>query len=448
MKTSIYKFTLSLALSMFALTSWADVPISGLPAGTTLGGTEAIPAVQTAVTVKTTPAAINTYVQTQTTAATIVGKFTSCSGTKYLGADGACHTVSAGTTFGNSWDWSTSSTSLSLLPPTGLDSWAEIFDDGAGRTNTTIRGTHAGGGTSSTLSLSGLGDAGIDSTSSLTLTSPAIDLVGVTTFNGGVLSVSQGGTGSGSLTGILKGTGTSAFSAALSSDVIGLWTGTCNSSSFLRGDGSCAAASGGATLGANTFTGRQTLNYSNPSIDYYSTSGTSEEHWWRTEVSVTGDTWRLSGVSDNGLTVFDVISAVRFHNSIININFAGPAVANDTFTMDADTNFGTQVSNTAAAGDNDNYNPGGSIGSRTYFRITADATGSNITGFQSTSTRSIKYLWNVATVGNIVLKNNASGSNSGNRILTPGAADFTVRPGGGWMMIYDGSSSVWRILAN
>lgn len=42
----------------------ADVAISALPAGTTLTGTEAIPAVQSATTVKTTPAAIKTYVET------------------------------------------------------------------------------------------------------------------------------------------------------------------------------------------------------------------------------------------------------------------------------------------------------------------------------------------------------------------------------------------------
>ena len=42
----------------------ADVAISALPAGAALGGTEAIPAVQSGATVKTTPAAIKTYVET------------------------------------------------------------------------------------------------------------------------------------------------------------------------------------------------------------------------------------------------------------------------------------------------------------------------------------------------------------------------------------------------
>ena len=42
----------------------ADVAISALPAGSALAGTEAIPAVQSGATVKTTPAAIKTYVET------------------------------------------------------------------------------------------------------------------------------------------------------------------------------------------------------------------------------------------------------------------------------------------------------------------------------------------------------------------------------------------------
>jgi hypothetical protein len=62
----------------------------------------------------------------------------------------------------------------------------------------------------------------------------------------GTLPVANGGTGAATLTGLLKGNGTSAFTAATSSDVITLWTGTCNSSSFLRGDGACAAAGAGS----------------------------------------------------------------------------------------------------------------------------------------------------------------------------------------------------------
>ncbi len=54
-----------LAIGNFATA--ADVAISALPAASALAGTEAVPAVQSGVTVKTTPAAIKTYVQGTTT---------------------------------------------------------------------------------------------------------------------------------------------------------------------------------------------------------------------------------------------------------------------------------------------------------------------------------------------------------------------------------------------
>jgi hypothetical protein len=53
-----------------------------------------------------------------------------------------------------------------------------------------------------------------------------------------------------SLSGLLKGTG-SAFTTAAAADVYGLWSGTCSSSTFLRGDGACAAAGGGGTPGGS-----------------------------------------------------------------------------------------------------------------------------------------------------------------------------------------------------
>jgi hypothetical protein len=53
--------------------------------------------------------------------------------------------------------------------------------------------------------------------------------------------VSAGGTGAVTLTGPLKGNGTAAIGAAASTDIIGLWSGTCNSGTYLRADGSCQA---------------------------------------------------------------------------------------------------------------------------------------------------------------------------------------------------------------
>jgi hypothetical protein len=47
------------------------------------------------------------------------------------------------------------------------------------------------------------------------------------------------------VTGVLKGSATSYFTtAAVSSDIRGLWTGTCDATTFLRGDGACITPAG------------------------------------------------------------------------------------------------------------------------------------------------------------------------------------------------------------
>jgi hypothetical protein len=88
---------LSILLALLPLlASAADVKISALPAGTTLAGTEAIPAVQSAATVKTTPSALSTYVVGQLTSANVIGKWSgTCSVTTFLRGDGACATTPA-----------------------------------------------------------------------------------------------------------------------------------------------------------------------------------------------------------------------------------------------------------------------------------------------------------------------------------------------------------------
>jgi len=70
----------------------------------------------------------------------------------------------------------------------------------------------------------------------------------------GTLNPAAGGTGVATLTGIAKGNGTSAFSVAASGDVTGLWGGTCNSGTYLRGDGTCATPPTGGTSANPTAT--------------------------------------------------------------------------------------------------------------------------------------------------------------------------------------------------
>lgn len=94
MKLFRHSAALIAAALLAASAAYADVKISDLPAGTTLGGTEPIPAVQAGATVKVTPAQVNTYVQTQTTSATVVGKFSgTCNANTYLNGAGACAQV-------------------------------------------------------------------------------------------------------------------------------------------------------------------------------------------------------------------------------------------------------------------------------------------------------------------------------------------------------------------
>jgi hypothetical protein len=93
--------------------------------------------------------------------------------------------------------------------------------------NQNTTGTAAG--LSATL-VPGSGGTGVANTATLTL--------GTTNQNWATLG-----------TGIVKNTTTTgAISNAASSDVIGLWTGTCSSSTFLRGDGSCQAPAGSGTV--------------------------------------------------------------------------------------------------------------------------------------------------------------------------------------------------------
>lgn len=53
------------------------------------------------------------------------------------------------------------------------------------------------------------------------------------------VSVANGGTGATTLTGVLKGNGTGALTAATAANIITLWTGSCSITVPLRGDGSC-----------------------------------------------------------------------------------------------------------------------------------------------------------------------------------------------------------------
>lgn len=119
--TRFGKTGLMLAALFAATVAFADVKISDLPAGTTLGGTEPVPAVQSGSTVKTTPAAIATYTKSVTTSANTIAQFTgTCSAGTFLRGDGACAAPSgSGTTGSFTATWTTGCTAN----PTTLVNW-------------------------------------------------------------------------------------------------------------------------------------------------------------------------------------------------------------------------------------------------------------------------------------------------------------------------------------
>lgn len=265
-------FVLLAALGPLASIYAADVPISGLPAGTTLSGTEAIPAVQTGATVKTTPSAISTYSLGQMSSTTILGKFTgTCNSTTYLRGDGACQTPpGAGTV-----------TSVALTAPSWLTVGGSPITGAGTLALTATSGQTANqflatpDGTTGTVGLRSLVAADLPSislTSGVTgilpganggtangfmaFSGPASSLKTFTLPNASAtiltsnaaVTVGQGGTGAVTLSGLLKGNGISAIGSAASADVIGLWSGTCSSSTYMRGDGSCATPAGAGTV--------------------------------------------------------------------------------------------------------------------------------------------------------------------------------------------------------
>lgn len=91
MKLSRFGLLASVLLASFA---FADVKIPDLPAGAALSGTDPIPTVQADVTVKTTPAAMSTYVESQLTSADVISKWGgTCSVANFLRGDGNCGLV-------------------------------------------------------------------------------------------------------------------------------------------------------------------------------------------------------------------------------------------------------------------------------------------------------------------------------------------------------------------
>jgi hypothetical protein len=168
-----------------------------------------------------------TYVTTSAAAADVTAIFSgSCSNVTYLRGDGTCATPpgTGGGTVNSVGLTAPSVFSVSGSPVTSAGVLALTF--ATGQTQNQVLATPDG--SSGAVALRSLVAADL----------PAVPLA---TGVSGTLPVANGGTGVATITGPIKGNGTSAFSAAASADIIGLWTGTCSAGTVLKGDGSCAA---------------------------------------------------------------------------------------------------------------------------------------------------------------------------------------------------------------
>lgn len=168
------------------------------------------------------------------------------------------------------------------------------------------------------------------------------------------LPVSQGGSGGNNFTGILKGTGTTAFTTAASADIIALWTGTCNNTTFLRADGSCQAGTSTTSwsaLTAPTATLALAMGTTFSEFSYNSALGTSNDvfQWdavptaatatqsqpsphiqicgnaWHAGAS-TSDCWGFEDIPGNGADAPITFQIQHFGNSTgqITTTFPGP----------------------------------------------------------------------------------------------------------------------------
>jgi hypothetical protein len=182
----------------------------------------------------------------------------------YCGPDFAWHAFGTGSGGGGGSGDFSSNTS------TSVDGEFVLFSGGAGKTGKRASGSGIVKSASGVFGLAASGTDYAPATSGSTLLKPngsggfaagiAADVIAL--FNSGscvgflksdgTCGTAAAGMGDPGANGIMKRTSLNTSSVASSTDVTGLWSGTCNSGTFLRGDGSCQTPTGAGTVSANS----------------------------------------------------------------------------------------------------------------------------------------------------------------------------------------------------
>lgn len=129
------------------------------------------------------------------------------------------------------------------------------------------------------------------------------------------------------LSGLINGTG-SGFSNATSTEVIAEFSGTCNSGTFLRGDGTCAVA-GGGTSGANPSASVGLTAVNGVATTFLRSDGAPalsqaiSPTWTGTHIFSVNPVKITTAASDNTLTLTAAGAATDAKNTLVRTNSAG-----------------------------------------------------------------------------------------------------------------------------
>lgn len=107
--------------------------------------------------------------------------------------------------------------------------------------------------------------------------------------------------------------------------------------------------------------------------------------------------------------------------------------------------FGDDVISANLSADQNNYAPTGH-GSSCLFRLAPQTTDRTVTGLAGGVTNRRITITNTAAALNLALAHESGSSSAGNRFLCPGATNLTIAAGASRDLIYDSTSSRWRVI--